>query len=83
MRNTQVLVWEIQNPTIIYQYQDSVEMQETHLETLMDTSLAQGIETMIYGIVIVHRVSKMGGGITTATFQTSMVSTSHHPMLLV
>ena len=41
----------------------------------MDTSLAQGIETMIYGVAIVHRVSKVGGGITTATFQTSMVST--------
>ena len=87
MRNTQLLVWEIQNPTTIYQYQDTVEMQGTHLDIIMETSLAQGIEKMIYyGVAIVHRVSKVGGGITTATMQTSMVSTmvEHtHPMVMV
>ena len=63
-----------------------MELQGTLLEAIMETVLAQGIKTMMYGVTIVHRPSKVPGGMEGVTPQTSTVSTmvDHtHPMLMV
>ena len=52
----------------------------------MAIALAQGIKTMMYTVAIVHSATKVAGGTTGVTFQTSMASTmvDHtHPMLTV
>ena len=63
-----------------------MELQETLLESIIGTDLAQGIKIMMHMVAIVLRSLKVPGGITGATVQTSMVSTmvEHtHPLLMV
>ena len=64
-----------------------MELQETLLHDKIDIALAQGIKTMMYGVVvIVHTPTKVAGGMKFATIQTSMVSTmvDHtHPLRMV
>ena len=91
MHNTQTSVWEIQHPSTLYHYQALVELQGTHLEVKVDATvdilLVQGIKTMMpIRVAVVHCVSKVVGGMTGATVQTSMVPTvmdSTHLMLMV
>ena len=56
MRSTQILVWEIQYLNTLCLYQDTVELQETRLPAIMDTSSAQVIWTMMFTVEmeIVH-----------------------------
>ena len=50
----------------------------------MDIDLVQGIKTMIFGVLIVPRSTKVPGGITTATRRTSMACTAtEHTYLMV
>ena len=86
MHSTQVSVQEIQHPSTLCQYQDTVEPQETLLDDIMEIALAQEIKTMTDAVAIVYSSTKVAGGMTTATIQTSMVSTmvDHtHPLLMV
>ena len=87
MRNTQILVWEIQYPNTFCQYQDTVDLQETLLLGITDKGLAQGIRTMTLALtVVVHQILKVPGGIAGAIHRISMVSTTvgHTlPMLMV
>ena len=87
MRSTQVSVWEIQHLNTFCQYQDTVELQETHsLHNKMETSSAQGIRTMILPLVqAVHFTFKEAGGMELAITQTSMDSTmvEHIPLMLM
>ena len=85
MHSTQVSVQEIHHPSTFYQYQDTVELQETPLQTKMDGALLQEIKTMMDGFAIVHNATKVPGGIGGATAQTSMVSTmvDHTHLLLM
>ena len=52
-----------------------MEPQGTVLLTIMDSTLAQGIKTMMHMVAIVQRATQVPGGIVIATVQTSMVST--------
>ena len=56
-----------------------MELQETLLQAtvyiIVDPSLAQEIKIMMCGVAIVHRVSRVPGGMVTAIPQTSTVST--------
>ena len=59
---------------------------EAAVDDIMDTALAQEIKTMMLLQVVVHTSTKVAGGMTVATVQTSMVSTimDHtHLMLMV
>ena len=50
----------------------------------MAIALVQGIKTMIFGVLIVHRPTKVPGGISTATLRTSMACTAtEHTYLMV
>ena len=62
-----------------------MELQETLLIFIMDIDLAQGIKTMMHAVAIVHRPTKVPGGIILATIQTSMVSTmvEHNCLMLM
>ena len=63
-----------------------MELLGTLLIFIMDIGLALEIKTMMHQVTIVHRPTKVPGGIILATIQTSMVSTilDHtHLMLMV
>ena len=87
MRSTQILVWEIQYLNTLCLYQDTVELQETRLPAIMDTSSAQVIWTMMFTVEmeIVHFSIEELGGMKIAMTQISMDSTMEHvpPMLMV
>ena len=48
---------------------------EVRVNAIMDINLALRIETMMYGKAVVHRPTKVPGGMTGATLRTSMVAT--------
>ena len=52
-----------------------MEQQEIPFVIKVDTTLAQGIKTMMYQVAIVLSSTKVAGGIIPATVQTSIVST--------
>ena len=57
---------EIRHPSTFYQYQDTLELQETLLHTIMDTimgiDLLQGTKTMICGVAIVLSIGMVVSG---------------------
>ena len=63
-----------------------MELLATLLHGIMDSALAHEIKTMmLIQVAVVHRATKVAGGIVFATIQTSMVSTmvDHtHPLLM-
>ena len=70
MQSTQVSVWEIPHPSTFYQYQDTVGLHGMLLHTIMDTDLAPGIKTMIYGVATVLNIGMVPGGIEAAGIPT-------------
>ena len=62
MQSTQVLVWEIQHPNTLYQYQDTVELHGMLLHTIMDGDLPPGIKTMMYGVTTVLSIGMVVPG---------------------
>ena len=56
--STQVSVQEIHHPSTFYQYQDTVELQETLLITKMNRSLLQEIKTMMQQVTIVQGLQR-------------------------
>ena len=75
MQSTQVFVYTIFIPSTFYQYQDTVELQETLLASIISTHSAQEIKTTIVVPIIVHMNLKVPGGTKTASNQTSMPTT--------
>ena len=75
MQSTQVSVQAIHYPSIVYQYQDTVELQGTVLESIIGTGLAQETKTTILNLLIVRLNPKVPGGAKTASNRTSMATT--------
>ena len=79
--------FSVGDPSTFYQYQDTVELQETLLHIIMGDCFSQKIKTMMQmQVAVVHNATKVPGGMVFAMIQTSMVSTmvDHtHPMLMV
>jgi len=90
MHNTQVSVWEIQHLSILCQYQDTVELQETLLleatKCIMDNHSLQEIRTMMMPLLTtVHNYIKVPGGMPLAMIRISMVYTvvGHRPPIMM